>query len=131
MPEASFFLLCPLSLSLPLDFLSFVLAFFRWQHLSSAFSPLSILSLSLSLSLSSFLCLLFTAFSSFFFCFVLFCSFFYFPLFLDSICSVRTGILLAKTDFRIPMLVSLFLCIPIFFHCVHFKNYLGKKKFNK
>ena len=55
-----------LSLSLPLDFLSFVLAFFRWQHLSSAFSPLSILSLSLSLSLSSFLCLLFTAFSSFF-----------------------------------------------------------------
>lgn len=104
--------LTSLSLSLPLDFLSFVLAFFRWQHLSSAFSPLSIL----SLSLHHFLFLRSSAFYSppFLPFFFLFCSFFYFPLFSIASVPFEQG-LLAKIDFRIPMLVCVFLLyIPIF-----------------
>ena len=90
-----------LSLSLPLDFLSFVLAFFRWQHLSSAFSPLSILSLSLSLSLSSFLCLFFVLF-----CFVLFSIFLFF-----SIASVQF-----EQGSYLPKPISEFRCLfPYFF----------------
>lgn len=101
MPEVSLFLLqAPLFLSLLLDLLStssrLYQHFFRWQHLSSVFSLLTLsLSLHFLFPLFPTFSLLFTAFFPPF-CSFLFSSFTFSPStsFRDSICSTRTSLLL-------------------------------------